>query len=87
MQNISANLDAIEKKKWDLAYEKYNRGQVLNETKVKSDIDLKKREMSFKEKQLYDLKKRQIQSAKEVGLAFAKNKSKNIIYNLRDWWR
>jgi hypothetical protein len=43
--------------------------------------------MSFKEKQLYDLKKRQIQSAKEVGLAFAKNKSKNIIYNLRDWWR
>jgi hypothetical protein len=29
MQNISANLDAAQKKSWDLAYEKYNRNQVL----------------------------------------------------------
>jgi hypothetical protein len=29
MQNISANLDAAQKKSWDLAYDKYNRNQVL----------------------------------------------------------
>jgi hypothetical protein len=29
MQNISANLDAAQKKSWDLAYKKYNRNQVL----------------------------------------------------------
>jgi hypothetical protein len=48
---------------------------------------MKNREMSFKEKQLYDLKKRQIQAAKEVGIAFAKNQSNNVSYNLRDWWK
>jgi hypothetical protein len=87
MQNISANLDAAQKKSLDLAYEKYNRNQVLNETRKTPDITMNNREMSFKEKQLYDLKKRQIQAAKEVGIAFAKNQSNNVSYNLRDWWK
>jgi len=52
MQNISANLDAAQKKSLDLAYEKYNRNQVLNETRQTSDLTMNNREMSFKEKQL-----------------------------------
>ena len=87
MNSISGSLDAAQKKNWDLAYEKYNRNQVLNETRQSSDLAMKNREMSFKEKQLYDLKKRQIQAAKEVGIAFAKNQSNNVSYNLRDWWK
>ncbi len=72
-ESISAKLDENEKRDWDLAYEKYNRDQELRE-----------REMTYKETKGVELKKKQIQASKEIGIAFGKNQP-DIEYNISGW--
>lgn len=46
---IASSLDAAARKKWELAYEKYNRNQNLQEQKVASDIELADRRQTQSE--------------------------------------
>ncbi len=48
-KSIASSLDAAARKKWELAYEKYNRNQVLKEAKVDNDISLSNRRQAENE--------------------------------------
>lgn len=48
--NISSKLKADAKARWDMAYEKYNRNQVLKEDKVYHQFSLNNRNMTITEK-------------------------------------
>jgi len=86
MRQISSAIDAKAKREWDLAYEKYNRNQVIREENSKLNRELSRREMSYKEKQGFELKKMEIQAARDVGVAYGNNQPKSVTYNIRNWW-
>jgi hypothetical protein len=96
-QQIASSLDAKQKREWDLAYEKYNRKQVMSEKKLEADIsneqkrldaniNMENRQMNYKEKQGFELEKARIEQARAVGIAYGKNQPKKVTYNIRGWW-
>jgi hypothetical protein len=86
MRQISSAIDAQAKREWDLAYEKYNRDQVIREENSRLNREISRREMSFKEKQGVELRKMEIQAARDVGVAYGNNQPKSVTYNIRNWW-
>jgi hypothetical protein len=82
---ISSSLAAQEKAKWDLAYEKYNRNQVLREKESIHQQNLENRQMSYKEKQGFELEKSKVQAIKEIGVAYGKNQPRKVTYNVGKW--
>ncbi len=48
-RQIAASLDAAARKRWELAYEKYNRNQNLKEQKAANDMDLANRQQTQSE--------------------------------------
>lgn len=49
---IAGRLDAQEKREWDLAYEKYNRDQVMAEQRLEAELNLAERNQVMAEKSL-----------------------------------
>jgi hypothetical protein len=86
MKQISNAIDAKAKREWDLAYEKYNRDQVIREENSKLNRELSRREMSYKENQGFEVRKMEIQAARDVGVAYGKNQPRTVTYNIRNWW-
>lgn len=84
-KEIASRLDEKEKREWDLAYEKYNRKQSMAEKRLNANIEMENKEMLFKENQGFEIKKRQVNAARDVGVAYGENQPKNITYNYRDW--
>lgn len=82
---ISNKLDAKERAAWNLAYEKYNRNQVLREKQVAHQQNLENRQMSYREKQGFQLEKSRIQAIREIGVAYGKNQPRRVTYNIRGW--
>jgi len=83
--SISGKLDAVEKRNWDLSYEKYNRNQTQSELNSDQNRDLANRNQTYKESQGFELEKEALKSAREIGVAQAKNQPK-VVYNIRGWW-
>lgn len=60
-------------KEWALAYEKYNREQVMKEKNQEHGMDMDHRNMDYKENQGFELEKRSIDAARAIGVAFGEN--------------
>lgn len=86
MKQISSAIDAKAKREWDLAYEKYNRDQVIVEENSKLNRELSRREMTYKENQGFEIRKMEIQAARDIGVAYGKNQPRSVTYNIRNWW-
>lgn len=50
-RQIASSLDAAARRKWELAYEKYNRDQTLKEDRAANDISLANRQQNEREKE------------------------------------
>lgn len=85
LTHIKSELDDQAQRKWDLAYEKYDRDQTLKEQNSKFDQDLAMRKMDYAEKQGFELKKQQIMAARDIGVAFGKNQPRRVTYNVKGW--
>ena len=70
---IQKKLKADAAAKWALAYEKYNREQVMKEKSHEHEMDMDHRNMDYKENQGFELKKRAIEATKAIGVAYGKN--------------
>tara|TARA_B110001452_G_scaffold230061_1_gene206232 strand:+ start:2611 stop:3828 length:1218 start_codon:yes stop_codon:yes gene_type:complete len=76
-KNIIKKLNADEKRKWDLEYEKYNRNQKIKESMVANDIELKNRDQSLKEtnnKHQIDMDNREITYKENQGFQLEKSR-------------
>jgi len=51
-KEIASKLDEREKREWELAYEKYNRSQILLESRLEADIQFEGRRLDNEEKRL-----------------------------------
>jgi len=83
--SISGKLDAVEKRNWDLSYEKYNRSQIQSELNSDQNRTLANRNQTYKENQGFELEKAALKSAREIGVAQAKNQPKTI-YKTAGWY-
>lgn len=82
---IAAKLDAKERAAWNLAYEKYNRNQTLRENEAAHQQSLENRQMTYQEKQGFQLEKSRIQAIREIGVAYGKNQPRRVTYNVKGW--
>ena len=79
---IASKLDEREKRDWDLAYEKYNRNQVMSENSANQDIEDRKRANDFRDKNEVELTKMKLDAAKDIARSLSKKKpnTTNLIF-------
>ncbi len=82
---IASKLDAKEKAAWNLSYEKYNRNQTLRESEVAHRQNMENRQISYQEKQAFQLEKSRIQAIREIGVAYGKNQPRRVTYQVKNW--
>jgi hypothetical protein len=80
--DIASKLDEREKRDWDLAYEKYNRNQVMSENSANQDIEDRKRANDFRDKNEVELIKMKLDAAKDIARSLSKKKpnTTNLIF-------
>ena len=80
--DIASKLDEREKRDWDLAYEKYNRNQVMSENSANQDIEDRKRANDFRDKNEVELTKMKLDAAKDIARSLSKKKpnTTNLIF-------
>lgn len=88
-KSISSVLDAIEKRDWDLKYEKYNRDQVIKEVvaetqRLDSDSRRKINELDAEtrrkvEEAMVEVEKQRIDAMRDVGVAYGENQQEQTI--------
>jgi hypothetical protein len=80
--DIASKLDEREKRDWDLAYEKYNRNQVISENSANQDIEDRKRANDFRDKNEVELTKMKLDAAKDIARSLSKKKpnTTNLIF-------
>tara|TARA_B110000285_G_scaffold168096_1_gene187985 strand:+ start:3308 stop:4480 length:1173 start_codon:yes stop_codon:yes gene_type:complete len=89
-KSISSSIDDINKRNWDLKYEKYNRDQTIKEIVNDSqmlDADSKRKINALDadsqrrvNEAMVDVEKNRIEAMKAVGVAYGKNQPKSITY-------
>lgn len=86
LTDLKSSVDEKEQREWDLAYEKYNRDQTLVEKRADFDREMARREMDYKENQGFEIRKAEIQAARDIGVAYGENQPKKVTYNIKGWW-
>jgi hypothetical protein len=78
-EKISTRLKEIDQREWDFQLKQQQ-----------AEIDLQNRSMNLKEQEQIEnnaIRKASIQSARDIGLAYALNQPKTIVkYNIKGWW-